>query len=219
MLSTDNFFEQNFNQQNKNKGKKQKEKKEKKFIEMGPQSYEHTFKANEEREQRKREASERVKNKTFTREDLQKTKFCKHSDCKYGANCVYAHSVDELIIHKCEFGDDCDFITITNGKVFNAGKKICRFKHDSETMDECKKRLNITQPVKPPPPPPSQDVPPPPPSQDVPPPKVSLEAKPNVWVKDKTPSVRVIQVPKELASQALEMAYKAGSESFRIEIY
>ena len=237
MASIDNYFEQNLQEQQNKKDKfRRKEKKEKQIIEMGAESYEHTIQANEEREQRKKDAAERVRNKNFTREDLKKTKFCKHSDCRYGENCVYAHSVEELRIHNCEFGDDCDFITITNGKVFNSQKKkVCRFKHQSETMDECKQRLGIELPSQklpqpsldiPPPKEETLDIPPPPPNEEQtldvpPPPKISLEAKPNAWsaYKDKTPIVRVIQVPKELASQALEMAYKACNDSIRFEIY
>ena len=227
--------------------KKTKEKKIKNVILMGPVSYEATSVLNNERQERVNKAFEKVKNKTFTKDDLRKTKICRNKDCSWGSDCNYAHSVEELQVHDCGFGDDCKHVYIDSGTVHNSKTgKICRYKHTSESMEQCKIRIGITSdafnkmqdvplpprknlnapspkidltptplasypPLGPPPLPPlvlpqaPPQAPPPPPI--LPPPQMQQPVQ----------NTRVIQVPKELALQALEMAMKSGDGNIRIE--
>ena len=248
----------------------------------------------------------KIKNKEFTNTDLRKTKMCTTLGCTFGDNCNFAHSIQELQLHDCMFGDDCDHIAITPNGVINRGGKICLRKHTSETLENAKNRTGVKdhatvsrqaphqsqalqvhppqspplqsqdpppppqapplqsqdpppppqapplqsqelqsqepQSQQPPPPPPqsqepqSQEPPPPPPQSlaPPPPPPQSLTPPPPPLVYNQIYSMKppsmptqftqplmkpmVLQVPKELATQAMEMALKSGNYLVRIEI-
>jgi hypothetical protein len=279
--SIDEYFTQQLNVQGKDK-KDKKDKKQKQTskisFNIGPESYEQVSFEENKREFRRKEAMNKIKNKEFTNTDLRKTKMCTTLGCTFGDNCNFAHSIQELQLHDCMFGDDCDHIAITPNGVVNRGGKICLRKHTSETLENAKNRTGAkdhatvshqapqqvphppqaphqSQSQEPPPPPPqepqsqepqSQDPPPPPPppqepqsqepqSQDPPPPPPQSLVPPppplvyNQIYSMKSPSMptqftqplmkpMVLQVPKELATQAMEMALKSGNYLVRIEI-
>ena len=62
---------------------------------------------------------------------LQKSRMCNNlTNCKFGANCKFAHSQDELVLGRCVFGAGC--------RKF----KVCKFcHHDVETQEEAKNRI------------------------------------------------------------------------------
>ena len=291
--SIDEYFTQQLNV----KGKDKKDKKDKKqkqtskiSFNIGPESYEQVSFEENKREVRRREVMNKIKNKEFTNTDLRKTKMCTTLGCTFGENCDFAHSIQELQLHDCMFGDDCDHIAITPNGVINRGGKICLRKHTSETLENAKNRTGVKdhatvshqaphqsqalqvhppqspplQSQEPPPPPPqapplqsqepqSHEPPPPPPqsqepqsqepqsqepqSQEPPPPPPppqSLAPPPPPLVYNQIYSMNppsmptqftqplmkpmVLQVPKELATQAMEMALKSGNYLVRIEI-
>ena len=79
-----------------------------------------------------------------TPQSLEYTRPCKHvvenkKDDKYGVcyreKCTFAHSLDELKLAECSFGDNCMFIE--EKLDFRTNRiKICMFKHPFETKDE-----------------------------------------------------------------------------------
>ena len=79
-----------------------------------------------------------------TPQNLEYTRPCKHvvdnkKDDKYGVcyreKCTFAHSLDELKLAECSFGDNCMFIE--EKLDFRTNRmKICMFKHPFETKDE-----------------------------------------------------------------------------------
>jgi hypothetical protein len=238
--STDAYFQQNINLCDK-KSKKTKQKKQKESLIMGslimgPQSYTDTNVCNLARENRVSDALKKIQTKKDSSE-LRKTRMCKNLGCSYGTNCNYAHNIDELNIQNCAFGDDCKHVNVTNGIVTNnrVGKQ-CVFKHISETNEQCKIRTKIGEkpltnylqikektefepiPLFPPPPPLFQnDVPPPPQTPPQTPPARS-QLKTNEIVLDTPQSEILLQVPRELALKALEMALNAGNVCIRLEI-
>ena len=239
-FSIDNYLfqEQVDNSQSGKKSKNKKPKKVKNTFTMGPKSYEEINIDNLAKQERFDEAKKKIETKREP-EDLKKTRMCKNLGCTYGINCHYAHNVDELIILDCAYGDDCKHVIVSGGKVTNAIGKTCSYLHLSETLEECKKRTGVvakSQIVQPPmeqgnvqtnivPPPPMEQgnvqtniVPPPPPIVNMPPPPMpKLYPVLPTMVQVATPQL-VLQVPKEMAAQALEMALKAGNKSVRIEI-
>ena len=278
-LSTDKTMEMQMEMQilqTTKKNKSKKEKKEKNVIIMGPNSYENISIFNNEKQERMNQALEKVKNKTFTKDDLKKTKICRNKDCSWGSECDYAHSLEELQVHDCAFGDDCkhvyEDVSTECGKVVicNNSGKICRYRHTSETMEECKTRIglisetfeklqdfplpprkspnapclkidltptitqNIPMPQAPYPPlatpplPPMSLQAPYPPLAPPPLPPMSIQAPhPPLAPQPSIPlqaiaqpmyHTRVIQVPKELGLQALEMAMKSNNGNIRIEL-
>ena len=262
--SIDEYFTQQLNVQGKDK-KDKKDKKQKQTskisFNIGPESYEQVSFEENKREFRRKEAMNKIKNKEFTNTDLRKTKMCTTLGCTFGDNCNFAHSIQELQLHDCMFGDDCDHIAITPNGVVNRGGKICLRKHTSETLENAKNRTGAkdhatvshqaphqsqqvphppqaphqSQSQEPPPPPPqepqsqepqSQDPPPPPPQSLVPPPpplvynQIYSMKPPSMPTQFTQPLMKpmVLQVPKELATQAMEMALKSGNYLVRIEI-
>ena len=262
--SIDEYFTQQLNVQGKDK-KDKKDKKQKQTskisFNIGPESYEQVSFEENKREFRRKEAMNKIKNKEFTNTDLRKTKMCTTLGCTFGDNCNFAHSIQELQLHDCMFGDDCDHIAITPNGVVNRGGKICLRKHTSETLENAKNRTGAkdhatvshqaphqsqqvphppqaphqSQSQEPPPPPPqepqsqepqSQDPPPPPPQSLVPPPpplvynQIYSMKPPSMPTQFTQPLTKpmVLQVPKELATQAMEMALKSGNYLVRIEI-
>jgi len=90
---------------------------------------------------------EKKERKNDLRDDNYKTAMCKDiMGCKYGKKCRFAHSVEELRVRDCRFGnrcrkicnratDPCNRIVI----VANHPKcqRICQFKHPGETHLQC----------------------------------------------------------------------------------
>jgi len=70
------------------------------------------------------------------KEDAKKyiyTKLCisveNNIKCKYGNKCNFAHSLDELVVNNCRFGDRCN------------NKYVCKFKHPLESKEKYITRL------------------------------------------------------------------------------
>ena len=64
--------------------------------------------------------------------------------CKYGVNCRYAHSVDELVVKTCDYGDQCIFVKYEDCKIVNDNdkNKVCTRKHPGETNVSYISRIN-----------------------------------------------------------------------------
>ena len=78
-----------------------------------------------------------------------KTKLCNSLEtgdkCKHGLKCRFAHSIDELVPKKCNYGDECHLVNVksVNGNMlfFNVNKdRICKYQHTSESIETYRKR-------------------------------------------------------------------------------
>ena len=230
-----------------------------KFI-LGPRSYEDELRSQDalrqdEIAQKRMDAFEILANKEKLEAGLVKTRMCNSVDkketCPHAENCRFAHSLDELKISVCLFGDRCRFVRVWNGKLYNNGAKVCNHKHPQEDDDEFITRVGLdryksksedkigTPPIRqrptelPPqvvvPPPPvwqrptelPQVVVPPQPTQPIELPQVVAPTQPTELpqvVAPPTDPILIIRVPKELASQALEIAMKSGRTHIQVEI-
>jgi len=77
---------------------------------------------------------------------LTKTRMCNSvgkGKCHHGVQCRFAHSLDELKISTCFFGDRCRFIKVVQSKVVNSGRKNCEHKHPQESEDEFYTRTGL----------------------------------------------------------------------------
>lgn len=69
---------------------------------------------------------------------LQKTQLCRSvkmkTTCPHGTSCRYAHSINELVVRDCAFGEKCNLIIMKDAKYLNVSReKVCNFKHPKET--------------------------------------------------------------------------------------
>lgn len=81
-----------------------------------------------------------LSNKEILNKELAKTKLCNSVSegkvCPYKEKCRFAHSVDELVIKECLFGERCIYVFKKNNVWNNKpGKKICFHRHTEETND------------------------------------------------------------------------------------
>lgn len=67
---------------------------------------------------------------------LYKTSMCNKKNCN-NKHCTYAHSLSELKVRKCLFGDDCIYKDSSN--------KMCKYIHPGETKKEYMKRVNKSE--------------------------------------------------------------------------
>ncbi len=77
---------------------------------------------------------------------LTKTRMCNSvgkGNCHHGVQCRFAHSLDDLKISTCFFGDRCRFIKVVQSKVVNSGRKNCEHKHPQESEDEFYTRTGL----------------------------------------------------------------------------
>ena len=74
-------------------------------------------------------------------EKLSKTRMCNsilnNMECRHGTNCRFAHTLNELVIRNCFYGDNCNIFS------------TCQHKHPKETIDEYHLRLNLVNIIKP----------------------------------------------------------------------
>ena len=179
---------------------------------------------------------------------LFKTRMCSNAECQHGNNCRFAHSLDELKISNCLFGQRCRFVRMSNGELINYGEKVCSHKHPHETKETFLSRTGLDsykQSSK------SVDQP-----QVEPQPmfwqpqfvQAQVEPQHMFWqpqfvqpmfwqpppppfpkpfvdqqcqtnkVETLADEILVIRVPKELANQALEIAMKSEKVRIQIEI-
>jgi len=111
----------------------------------------------ERQDKRKEQDDERSKafeilaDKEGLQKRLTKTRMCNSvgtdEPCKHGENCRFAHTLDELVISDCFFGNKCRFIKIHKEKVYNKDGdcKCCPHKHPQETIDEFYSRTGLTK--------------------------------------------------------------------------
>ena len=222
---------------------------------MGHRSYE------EERQSQISSAYDVLADKEKLASSLHKTRMCNslhtNEPCQHEDKCRFAHSLDELKISDCLFGQRCRFVRMSNGELINTDNttKVCTHKHQHESTEsfmrrtgldryKCTQRPVLQKVVVHPAPPFSPSQPPPPLSSWTQRPTVeqpTVEQRPTVeqpTVEQPTveqPTVEqhkivtkqeridsdqilVIRVPKQLASQALEIAIKSGKSSVQIVI-
>jgi len=171
----------------------------------------------------------------------------KNETCQNGTNCRFAHSLEELNVSNCLFEQRCRFVRMSNGKLVNNGEKVCAHKHPHETKETFISRTGldrykgVTPCVTPSVTPcatPSveqktqhqvdQSFRSQPTTQTtfwqepLTQPSVDQECQTNKvaeMLNDTTSDqIFVIRVPKELATQALEIAIKSGKSRIQIEI-
>ena len=173
---------------------------------------------------------------------LAKTRMCKSVDanepCQHGDECRFAHSLEELKFSDCLFEQRCRFVRMSNGELINVDstRKVCSHKHPHENIETFMRRTGFdrykhvsTKVVVQPAPPfsPSQPPPPmsPPPSSQVQlvncmdQPKVEQPKVEQPKVdQSNSDQILVIRVPKQLATQALEIAIKSGKSNVQIVV-
>ena len=88
-----------------------------------------------------------ISNDCTLRSHLKYTKLCtsvkNNTECPHGINCLFAHSLNDLRISNCAFGDNCRFINYKDGIYYNVSSKICTHIHPFETHDNFKKRCQL----------------------------------------------------------------------------
>lgn len=197
-------------------------------------SYAEKFRDNQkkevEKDTKRTQAFSFLADREVLEKKLEKTRMCNSIDkkekCPHGERCRFAHSLDELNISKCFFGDECRFIKNVGGKVVNGGVKMCPHRHPNETTNEFYIRTNLARFKKEEPK--VLDL------TSVVENRVKKEkefsndrAQGINWaskVKTVSPVVNssnaetVLRVPRELAVQAVELAMKSGSGPVRVEI-
>lgn len=183
-------------------------------------------------------AFETLANKETLDKKLIKTKICnsleKIEKCPHGENCRFAHSLDELNISNCLFGQQCRFVRCFNGNVVNTGKKTCHHKHPDESVDCFFKRTGLDKYKK----------------KSCEPLVLDLKKGEIDYQKDRMQGINwatklkptnvdnqlaiktkisstqitsevneiILRVPKELAMQAMELTLKNSTKSIRVEI-
>lgn len=73
-----------------------------------------------------------------------KTKLCQNlSNCKYGSDCRFAHSISDITLCNCKYGEKCIFVIYENDNCKNdlSKYKICFYKHPGETSDSYHSRV------------------------------------------------------------------------------
>ena len=85
-------------------------------------------------------AHEKLSDKKEMEKTLTKTRLCKSletgEECRHGARCRFAHSLDELVVAKCVFGMECRRVMCGVGGCFkNCGDKVCTFIHPDEDKE------------------------------------------------------------------------------------
>ena len=80
---------------------------------------------------------------------LTKTKLCdsirKNVECRHGANCRFAHSVEELVLSPCLFGKKCRFVAYTDSVYANCSEKKCMHQHPEEELENYYIRTGLKQ--------------------------------------------------------------------------
>ena len=108
-------------------------------------------------EQRSR-AFEMLEDKKKGGANLLKTKMCRSTEtgeaCPHGERCRFAHTLSELRISECFFGDRCRFVRRhrnQDGIYFNNAGKFCNHLHPGESQECFFKRTGKEMPVVVPP--------------------------------------------------------------------
>jgi hypothetical protein len=74
-----------------------------------------------------------LSDKSMLKSTLYKTSMCNKEICN-NKHCTYAHSLSELKVRKCLFGDDCIYKDSSN--------KMCKYIHPGENKQGYMTRLN-----------------------------------------------------------------------------
>ena len=86
------------------------------------------------------------KNNNNEKKNQEKTQMCrmhKERKCRNGNNCRFAHSLSELVVNPCNFGEKCKCINLKKDLYTNFGDKICVYRHPGETRNDYYKRNNL----------------------------------------------------------------------------
>lgn len=83
------------------------------------------------------------------KKNTEKTQMCKSismkKKCVHGKTCKFAHSIDELNVINCSFGDKCKLIHFKNNNYSNTDDtRICFYKHPSESKANFIKRNKLS---------------------------------------------------------------------------
>lgn len=196
---------------------------------------------------RRTKAFEQMVDLSTMQKSLYRTKLCNSvtgdqpRKCSYGHRCRFAHTVDELTVSECFFGEDCDYVIYSRekGRFFNKKGKTCMHQHPEETredyFDRCGIELPKVQPL------PAAEEPKPlgwknelPSSPNKPRRKIDLDPQRLVKPTPVPPSPStmlelepqvasvgtetILRVPAELAVKAMELAMSSGKTNIRVEI-
>jgi len=78
---------------------------------------------------------------------LYRTQFCRSidqgSDCLHGEMCNYAHSLEELRVVDCTYGEKCHRICYSPDGVLNVNNRVCIHKHPGEDKDSFLERTGF----------------------------------------------------------------------------
>tara|TARA_Y100001972_G_C7650869_1_gene327276 strand:+ start:845 stop:1204 length:360 start_codon:yes stop_codon:yes gene_type:complete len=77
-----------------------------------------------------------LSNKDQLKCKLAKTKMCKIKNCKR-IGCSYAHSISELKVRECLFGDECIYK--------NSKNNPCKYIHPNESMSDYHERTSVRE--------------------------------------------------------------------------
>jgi hypothetical protein len=164
----------------------------------------------------KREKTSQGNVRVLQRPTLEYTKsclFCKKKDDKWGVCyreiCTFAHSLAELQISPCSYGIRCmkkkGSLNVETGKIEKEKSKCCQYKHPDETNDEYYIRTGSTKP----------DLPAT--SEMTRQPKVKQVSKQEETQHEvMNLDTVVIQVPREMQKEALEMCLMKQLKNFKI---
>ena len=183
-----------------------------------------------------------LSNRDTTKRNLEKTRMCKavgrNEPCPHGPTCRFAHSIDELQMSDCLFGDECRYVRLVNGKLCNDPTVgFCGHKHKAETRDEFinrvvrphrpslgegpsragkgdSPRLRLDIPQQPNPWTTSKTTTPPLP----PPPEVNTNHFQTIPKRAEVCHETVLRVPLKLAIPAMELALQSGKRNIRVEV-
>ena len=141
--------------------KRVKKSKKPVVLKMGQASHRETMrkrtpKKEEDAEEVRSVAHDKLSDKKEMEKTLTKTRLCKSLEtgevCRHGARCRFAHSLEELVIAKCVFGVECRRVECgVDGCYKNCGDKVCTFIHPDEDKDGFYVRTGLkkeTVPVK-----------------------------------------------------------------------
>ena len=67
----------------------------------------------------------------------------KDNKCRNGKNCRFAHSLSELVVNPCNFGEKCKCVKYQKDRYINFGEKNCVYRHPGESRNDYYKRNNL----------------------------------------------------------------------------
>jgi hypothetical protein len=117
------------------------------YEEKGWKTVEKTFKKKEQKQFDERSKSSTETDKSTT---LKYTQICRNiintGKCSY-KKCSFAHTLKQLVINNCKFGNSCNHIVKKDKNFVNNEKtrKICNYKHPVESLDNYYNRIGLNK--------------------------------------------------------------------------